>query len=227
VRKSAVIGVLVALSASLPGLTPVRAQQGSPSPTAIVSDADPTTTDSIAAVFDAVRNVGDVDSAMSLFAAEAQVKVPPDVYKTPQQIEDWLRYLAAVHFAVEPGAHRITGNHASWDVEVTSDYVQALNLGSLRGTAFLSISGVSITSYTLLLDKDSTHRLREAQLAALDVMQNPIIVGQDAANVYTLSDVFRDPVGNLISFRDVIASDPGSGPYVDLWGEPVVIRSGI
>jgi hypothetical protein len=227
VRKSAVIGVLVALGAAVVSLTPAGAQQDLPSPTPIISDANPTTTDSIASVFDAVRNSGDVDSAMSLFAAEAQVKVPPDLYETPQQIQDWLRYLASVHFAVEPGAHRITGNHATWDVEVTSDYVQALNLGSLRGTAFLSISGVSITSYTLLLDKDSTHRLREAQLAALDVMQNPIIVGQDAANVYGLSDVFRDPAGNLVSFRDVIAADPGSGPYVDLWGEPVVIRSGI
>ena len=226
-RKSTAIVVLAALGALLITLTPVRAQQASPAPTPIVSDANPATTDSIASVFDAVRNSGDVDSALSLFAADAQVKVPPDVYRTPQQIEDWLRYLAAVHFAVEPGTHRITGNHATWDVEVTSDYVQALNLGSLRGTASLSISGVSITSYTLLLDKDSTHRLREAQLAALDVMQNPVIVGQDAANVYTLSDVFRDPAGNVVSFRDVIASEPGSGPYVDLWGEPVVIRSGI
>ena len=129
-------------------------------------------------------------------------------------------------FAGEPGAHRITGKRATWDVAVASDYVQALNLGSLRGTALLSNSGVSIISYMLLLN-DSTHRLREAQLASLDVMQNPIIVGQDAANVYTLNDVFQDAAGNLISFREVIAADPGSGPHVDLGGELVVVRRGI
>ena len=225
-RVAAAIGLIVALGSAPVAVAPVRAQQAPASQTH-VAENNATTIDSIASVFDAVRNSGDVDSAMSLFASDAQVKVPPDLYKTPQQIRDWLSYLAAIHFAVEPGRHRVVGDHASWDVEVTSNYVQTLNLGSLHGTAFLTVSGVSITSYTLLLDADSTHRLREAQLAALDVMQNPIIVGQDAANVYTLSDVFLDPQGNLVSFRDVIGADRGSGPYVDLWGEPVVIRSGI
>jgi hypothetical protein len=58
------------------------------------------------------------------------------------------------------------------------------------------------------------------------VLQDPIIVGQDAANVYGFSDVFRDSAGRLVSYRDVLTADPGTGPFYDLGGQPIVIRSG-
>ena len=46
-----------------------------------------------------------------------------------------------------------------------------------------------------------------AQLAASQVLQDPVIVGQDAANVYGFDDVFRDSSGQLVSYRDVLTAD--------------------
>jgi hypothetical protein len=228
-RIPTVIGGFVLALSLTPAVGVAAGARAVQSPTWASSryDLAPSTAETLAAVFDALRNAGDVDGAMSLFAPEARVKIPPDLYSTPQQIRQWLKYLADNHFVVEPAAHQVVGNHATWAVEMTSDYLQLLNLGSLRGMATMDIDGVHIVAYTMVLDAASTHRLREAQLAALEVLQNPLIVGLDSANVYGPSDVFRDSAGNLLSFRDLITSEPGMGPFVDLWGEPILIRSGI
>jgi SnoaL-like domain len=226
-RIPTIIGGLVLAVSLMPiADTAVQAQAAQSPGSTIAADAK-SPTETLAAVFDAVRNAGDVDSAMSLFTPEARVKIPPDLYSTPQQIRDWLHYLADNHFTVEPSAHNVSGNRAIWQVEMTSDYLQLLNLGSLRGTATMDVDGGHIVAYTMVLDATSTHRLREAQLAALEVLQNPVIVGLDSANIYGPSDVFRDSAGNLVSFRDLITAEPGTGPFVDLWGEPIIIRSGI
>jgi hypothetical protein len=68
---------------------------------------------------------------------------------------------------------------------------------------------------------------RAAQLAASQVLQDPIIVGQDGANVYGFSDVFRDSARRLVSYRDVLTAEPGTGPVYHLGGNLFVIRSGL
>ena len=53
------------------------------------------------------------------------------------------------------------------------------------------------------------------------------IVGLSSANVFGFNyDVFRDSSGRLISYRDVLTSEPGGGPFFDLGGEPIIVRSG-
>ena len=38
---------------------------------------------------------------------------------------------------------------------------------------------------------------------------------------------FRTTDGTLLSYRDLISAEPGSGPFFDLGGEPVVLRTGL
>jgi hypothetical protein len=172
-------------------------------------------------------NDGDVDAALNLFEPGAEVKVPPDRYLGSAHIRNWLSYLAANHFAIEPGFRRVVGDRATWPAEVRSDYLDHIGLPSLEGTASLTVHEGLIQSYTFVLTEDSAHRHRAAQLAASEVLQDPVIVGQDAANVYGFSDVFRDSSGRLVSYRDVLTAEPGSGPFSDLGGEPIIIRSGL
>ena len=81
-----------------------------------------------------------------------------------------------------------------------------------------------IDAYTFVLDRESASQLRTAQIAAADVLQDPLVVGAELANVYGLSDVFRAPDGTLVSYRDLVGAEPGSGPYFDLGGEPVGVE---
>ena len=181
----------------------------------------------LAAGFESALNSGDVEGALALFDAVAEVKVPPDRYVGLGQVRDWVTYLAANHFAIEPGFRRVVGDRAIWPAEVRSDYLDHIGLPSLQGTASLTVHEGLIQSYTFVLTEDSAHRHRAAQLAASQVLQDPVIVGQDAANVYGFSDVFRDSTGQLLSYRDVLLAEPGSGPFFDLGGEPIIIRSGL
>jgi len=143
------------------------------------------------------------------------------------QIRNWVSYLAAIHFAIEPGFRQVVGERALWPAEVRSDYLARLGLPSLKGTASLVVQDGRIRAYTFVLTEEAAHRHRAAQLAASHVLQDPIIVGQDGANVYGFSDVFRDSAGRLVSYRDVLTAEPGTGPFYDLGGQPVVIRSGL
>ena len=78
-----------------------------------------------------------------------------------------------------------------------------------------------------MLTREAAGLLRAAQIAASDVLQDPLVVGADLANVYGPNDVFRGTDGTLVSYRDLIGAEPGSGPYFDLGGEPVVLRTGL
>lgn len=164
---------------------------------------------------------------MALFAPDADVKVPPDHYVGLTQIRNWVTYLVGIHFAIEPGFRSVVGDKASWPAEVRSDYLVRIGLPSLSGTASMELADNVIHNYTFVLSEDSAHRHRAAQLAATEVLQDPIIVGQDAANVYSFNDVFHDASGKLVSYRDVLTAEPGSNTFFDLGGEPIVIRSGI
>jgi hypothetical protein len=143
------------------------------------------------------------------------------------QFHNWVSYLAANHFAIEPSFRQVVGDRATWSAEVRSDYLVRLGLPSLQGTASLLVQNGRIQAYTFVLTEDSAHRHRTAQLAASQVLQDPVIVGQDAANVYGFADVFRDGSGRLVSYRDVLLAEPGIGPFYDLGGQPIVIRSGL
>jgi hypothetical protein len=184
-------------------------------------------TANLAARFESAINAGDVEGVLALFDPDAEVKVPPDRYVGLTQIRNWLSYLAENHFAIEPGFRSVVGERATWPAEVRSDYLVRIGLPSLLGTASLTMQDGLIHNYTFVLTEDSAHRHRAAQLAATEVLQDPVIVGQDAANVYGFNDVFRDASGRLVSYRDVLTAEPGSGPFNDLGGEPIVIRSGI
>jgi hypothetical protein len=180
----------------------------------------------IAVQFESALNLGDVDAALAMFEDQAEVKIPPDVYVGEAQIRGWLDYLAANQFAAEPGFRRVTGDKGTWSLAVRSDYLSRLGLPSLDGAATLVVHNGRIASYTFVLSRDSAARHRSAQLAASQVLQDPVIVGLASANVYGFTDVFRDRGGTLISYRDVLTSEPGTGPFFDLGGEPIIVRSG-
>jgi hypothetical protein len=181
----------------------------------------------LALALDAGLNAGDVDGVMNLFDDPAQVKIPPDLYTGANQIRNWVTYLAANHFASEPGLRYVGQDSITWPAEVRSDQLVRFGLSSVHGEATLQFNGTKITSYTFVLTRESAAALRAAQIAAANVLQDPLIVGADDANVYGGSDVFRAPDGTIISYRDLVAAEPGSGPYLDLGGQPVILRTGI
>ena len=181
----------------------------------------------LALQLDRALNAGDVAAGLALFAPAAQVKVPPDLYQGTTQIRGWLSYLAANHFAAEPGLRHVAGDTVTWPAEVRSDQLARLGLAAVTGAATLVVHGGQITAYTFVLDGASASRLRAAQLAASDVRQDPLVVGVEAANVYGPADVFRTADGQLVSYRDVVGAEPGAGPFFDLGGQPVIIRTGL
>jgi hypothetical protein len=197
-----------------------------PSPTAAVRAPDRATELVLLAVqFESALNRGDVEAALALFEDEAEVKIPPDVYVGAAQIRGWLEYLAANHFAAEPGFRNSAADRVTWPLAVRSDYLNRLGLPSLDGAATLVGREGKIASYTFVLSRESAARHRAAQLKASQVLQDPVIVGL-TGNIYGFNDVFRDSTGKLISYRDVLTSEPGSGPFFDLGGEPIIVRSG-
>jgi hypothetical protein len=153
-----------------------------------------------------------VEAGLALFDADAQVKVPPDVYRGAAQIRGWLSYLAANHFAAEPGRRHVAGDTVTWPAGARSDQLARLGLEAVTGEATLVVHGGKITAYTFVLDRASASRLRAAQLAASDVLQDPLVVGVDSANVYGPSDVFRTADGQLVSYPEVV----GDGAGLDL-----------
>jgi hypothetical protein len=180
----------------------------------------------IAVQFESALNRRDAEAALAMFEDQAEVKIPPDLYVGEAQIRGWLEYLAANHFAAEPGFRHATADRITWSLAIRSDYLNRLGLPSLDGAATLVAHDGRIASYTFILSRDSAARHRAAQLAASQVLQDPVIVGLSTANIYGFNDVFRDSEGRLISYRDVLSSEPGSGPYFDLGGEPIIVRSG-
>jgi hypothetical protein len=180
----------------------------------------------MAVKFESALNRGDVEGALAMFEDQAEVKIPPDVYVGDAQIRGWLDYLAANQFAAEPGFRHATADRITWSLAIRSDYLSRLGLPSLDGAATLVAHNGRIASYTFVLSRDSAARHRAAQLAASQVLQDPVIVGLSSANIYGFSDVFRDSGGKLISYRDVLTSEPGTGPFFDLGGEPIIVRSG-
>jgi hypothetical protein len=186
----------------------------------------PTATTLLAVQFEAALNRGDVATAMAMFDPAAEVKIPPDVYVGESQIRGWLEYLAANHFSAEPGFRRSESDRVTWSLEIRSDYLGRLGLPSLDGSATLVAKDGRIVNYTFVLSRESAARHRAAQLAASQVLQDPVIVGLSSANVYSFNDVFRDSTGRLISYQDVLTSEPGTGPFYDLGGEIIVVRSG-
>ena len=230
VVKPTVAGVEPTSSAA----TNVPTAAGETSPTALPTAAlgvirtpDAATATTLLAVqFESALNRGDVEAALGMLEPGAEVKIPPDVYVGEAPIRGWLEYLAANHFAAEPGFRRATGDRITWPLAVRSDYLDRLGLPSLDGAATLVARDGKIASYSFVLNRDSAARHRAAQLAASQVLQDPVIVGLTSANIYGFNDVFRDSTGKLISYRDVLTSEPGSGPFFDLGGEPIIVRSG-
>jgi hypothetical protein len=209
----------------LPAL-PLQTAQPTATPEAIRAPDKATAIALLAVQFESALNHGDVDGALAMFVDEAEVKIPPDVYVGEAQIRGWLEYLAANNFALEPGFRHASGDRVTWPLVVRSDYLSRLGLAALDGSATLVARDGKIASYTFVLTRDAAARHRAAQLAASQVLQDPVIVGLTSANVYGFNDVFRDGTGKLISYRDVLTSEPGSGPFVDLGGEPIVVRTG-
>jgi hypothetical protein len=181
----------------------------------------------LALALDSALNVGDVDGVLALFGEAPYVKIPPDVYNGAAQIRNWASFLAANHFASEPGLRYVNRDTVTWPAEVRSDQLVRFGLASVHGEATLVERDGKVDSYTFVLNRESAAQLRAAQIAGADVLQDPLVVGADQANVYGLDDVFRGPDGVLITYRDLVGAEPGSGPFIDLGGQPVVLRSGI
>jgi len=47
------------------------------------------------------------------------------------------------------------------------------------------------------------------------------------ANVYGEDDVFGGADGTWVSYRDLVGAEPASGPFFDLGGQPMVLRTGL
>jgi hypothetical protein len=205
-------------------------QRAQPAPTGLPElpslNAEPATV-ALALALDSALNEGNVEAVLALFDDASYVKIPPDVYDGAVQIRNWASYLAANHYASEPGLRYVSRDTITWPAEVRSDQLVRFGLASVRGEATLTVRAGKIGAYTFVLNRESAAQLRAAQIAAADILQDPLVVGADQANVYGLDDVFRGPDGVLISYRDLVGAEPGSGPFVDLGGEPVVVRSGI
>jgi hypothetical protein len=221
----AVMALVLVLACA--GATVARAQT-EPEPTPVPDlpslRAEPV---AVALALDAALNSGDVEAVMTLFDALAQVKVPPDVYTGSAQIRNWATYIIANHYASEPGLRHLARDTITWPAEVRSDQLTRFGLGSLRGEATLSVRDGKIDAYTFVLDRESASQLRAAQIAASDILQDPLVVGADFANIYGPDDVFRGTDGVLVSYRDLVRAEPGSGPFFDLGGQPVVLRTGL
>jgi len=181
----------------------------------------------VAVALDMALNGGNVEAVMNLFDDAAQVKIPPDVYTGSSQIWNWASYLAANHFGSEPGLRHVGRETITWSAEVRSDQLARFGLASLHGEATLTVLGGKIAAYTFVLTRESASQLRAAQIAAVDVLQDPLVVGAELANVYGADDVFRGTDGTLVSYRDLVGAEPGSGPFFDLGGQPVVLRTGL
>jgi hypothetical protein len=221
--------VAIALAFACASAVTVHAQgQPEATPTAVPDlpslQAEPV---GVALALDAALNAGDVEAVLDLFDVDAQVKIPPDIYTGATQIRNWASYLADNHYASEPGLRHLGHDTITWPAEVRSDQLVRFGLGSLRGEATLTEHGGKIATYTFVLDRESASQLRAAQLAASDVLQDPLVVGADLANVYGPDDVFRGTDGVLVSYRDLLGAEPGSGPFFDLGGQPVVMRTGL
>jgi hypothetical protein len=76
------------------------------------------------------------------------------------------------------------------------------------------------------LVRESAAQLRAAHLTAFEVLQDPLVVGVNSANVFSAAVVFRKIDGTLVSYREVVGAEPGYGPFYDPGGEPIVIRRG-
>jgi hypothetical protein len=85
---------------------------------------------------------------------------------------------------------------------------------------------LGIVGYSFVLHRQSAAQLRAAQLAAPEVLQDPLVVGANSASVYGAADVFSAADGTLVSFPDVVGAEPGSDPFYDLGGELIIIRTG-
>ncbi|MDQ6672683.1 MAG: hypothetical protein M3069_18405 [Chloroflexota bacterium] len=181
----------------------------------------------IAVALDAALNGGDVEAVLNMFDDAAVVKIPPDVYTGSPQIRNWASYLVANHFGTEPGLRHLGRESIIWPAEVRSDQLARFGIASLHGEATLTVRNGKIASYTFVLTRESAAQLRAAQIAAADVLQDPLVVGADLANVYGSNDVFRGADGALVSYRDLVGAEPGSGPFFDLGGQPVVLRTGL
>lgn len=215
-----------ARSPAVPAASPSPFASPSPSPPALRLSPD-SEANRLAVRLETALNQGNVDAALALFGEEAEVKIPPDLYRGESQIRGWLSYLAANRFQVEPGPRQAIGDRVSWPAEVTSDYLVKLGLPSVSGTVTVALRPDGrISSYSFVLTREWASRHRAAQLAAANVLQDPVIVGADSANVYSFNDVFRDAEGRLVSYRDVLTSEPGASVFFDLGGEPIIVRSG-
>jgi hypothetical protein len=223
-----VLGTTVSETDTAQAAAPLVVAQTEPAPTPLPELPSLSTEPvALALALDAGLNAGDVDGVMNLFDDPAQVKIPPDLYTGANQIRNWVAYLAANHFASEPGLRYVGQDTITWPAEVRSDQLVRFGLSSVHGEATLQFNGTKITAYTFVLTRESAAALRAAQIAASNVLQDPLIVGADDANMYGGTDVFRAPDGTIISYRDLVAAEPGSGPYLDLGGQPVILRTGL
>ena len=82
----------------------------------------------------------------TLFDDAAQVKIPPDLYIGSAQIRNWASYLAANHYASEPGLRHLSRDSITWPAEVRSDQLARFGLASLNGEATLTVRGGKIAA---------------------------------------------------------------------------------
>ena len=134
--------------AAMPGLGQAEATP-TPVPDLPSLSAEPV---AMALALDAALNAGDVGAVLDLFDDAAQVKIPPDLYIGSAQIRNWASYLAANHYASEPGLRHLSRDSVTWPAEVRSDQLVRFGLDSLNGEATLTVRGGKIGAYTFVLE---------------------------------------------------------------------------
>lgn len=114
----------------------------------------------------AAENAGDVDRAMSLFAADPDVRSSMGTFSTTAEVRGWQRELADNDLHIEPGKIAVEGNRAYWDGTIAIDPFRQLGLDRLDGTWEIVVDGGEIVEFVFSLTPDSLTVLQAAMAEA-------------------------------------------------------------
>jgi limonene-1,2-epoxide hydrolase len=134
--------------------------------TTVSAATDPT---SVVDTLDASLNAGDVDAALALFAADAQVhQTPPQpgtngAYQGTDGVRTFLQSIVAQHIHFELAAPRqVDGERVTWTNNTSVDPWRKLGIAPLQGLGDATVHDGRIVSLTITLTPDSMQKLQAA-----------------------------------------------------------------
>jgi hypothetical protein len=124
---------------------------------------------SVVDTLDASLNAGDVDAALALFSADAQVhQTPPQpgtngAYQGTDGVRTFLQSIVAQHIQFELAAPRqVDGERVTWTNNTSIDPWRKLGIAPLQGQGDATVRDGQIVSLTIALTPDSMQKLQAA-----------------------------------------------------------------